>query len=99
MSPVFTSGIVKFPSKSVCVPLVDPLTNTLTPGNGSPDASSFTTPFTVCCANIEKEENKRIPIKNNLNFFMYKLLDNNCKFDLVTINLHSTLLIYTCMPL
>ena len=58
----------------------------------SPDDFSFTVPFTVCCANMVKEELKRSPIKNNLKFFMYNLLNNNYNLNLLlAINLHSTL--------
>jgi hypothetical protein len=41
--------IENFPSKSVCVPVLVPFTNTLTPGKGNP-ALSETTPETVLLA-------------------------------------------------
>ena len=70
-----------FPSKSVEVPFVVPFTTTFTPGKLSPAAKSLTTPVNVCCANIDKEDSIRIPMSNNLVFFMYNLLYNNCKLD------------------
>ena len=84
--PVCTLSRVKIPSKSVCIPLIVPLITTLTPGKGLPDVLSFTTPLTVCCANMLNDDVKRIPINNNLNFSMYNLLNNNFKFDFFDYN-------------
>ena len=39
-----------FPSKSVSVPIVEPLTTTLTPGKG-PDPSDTFPDIVLCCAN------------------------------------------------
>ena len=64
MSPVF-ERIVKFPSKSVWVPVLLPFTSILTPGMGSP-LVSFTVPVTVFFWAMEDKPVKRIVIQINL---------------------------------
>src|SRR5438876_11072977 len=60
--------ILKVPSGPVVVPLLPPLTLTLTPANGVPFAS-VTLPVTTCWANAN-EQHARIITINNGNFFI-----------------------------
>ena len=58
-----TSVTVKFPSKSVMAPMEDPLTMTLAPMTGSPEAST-TLPDTLLCAMAAVEQIASKPMKS-----------------------------------
>ena len=75
--------ILNCPSGPVVVPLLPPLTLTLTPASGMPFAS-VTFPVTTCCANA-KEQHATIITVSSSNFF----ININLKISILHLDMHT----------